>query len=70
MAAVRAEILVKRCARSAFAAALGVTLGALTRRTLAAMLPVLVLFSTVRVCIAVAARPNYSRRSGHSLRER
>jgi hypothetical protein len=46
-------------AYGAFAVALGVALGALTRRTLVAMFLVLVLFAAVRVGIEVAARPNY-----------
>jgi hypothetical protein len=44
---------------TAFAVALGVALGALTRRTLVAMLLVLLLLTTVRVGIAAGARPNY-----------
>jgi hypothetical protein len=46
-------------AYGAFAVALGVTLGALTRRSAVAMFLVLVVFAGVRVGIAAAAQPNY-----------
>jgi hypothetical protein len=46
-------------AYAAFAVALGVALGALTRRSLVAMFLVLVLFTAVRVGIAAGVRPNY-----------
>jgi hypothetical protein len=42
-----------------FAIALGVTLGALTRRSVVAMFLVLVLFAAVRLGIAAGARPSY-----------
>jgi len=42
-----------------FALALGIASGAVLRRTLLAMFVVLVLFTAVRIPIAVAARPNY-----------
>jgi len=42
-----------------FALALGVASGALVRRTLLAMFVVLVVFTAVRMPVALAARPNY-----------
>ena len=55
------SVAIAPAAYGAFAVALGVALGALTRRTLVAMFLVLVLFAAVRVGIEVAARPNYER---------
>ena len=46
-------------AYTTFAVALGTTCGALTRRTLGAMVLVLVLFVGLRVSVAVVARPQY-----------
>jgi hypothetical protein len=52
-------IAIVPAAYAAFAVALGVALGALTRRTLVAMFLVLLVLTAVRVGIAAGARPNY-----------
>jgi hypothetical protein len=52
-------VAIAPAAYGAFAVALGVALGTVTRRTMLAMFLVLVLFTAVRVGIAAAARPNY-----------
>jgi len=54
-------VAIAPAAYGAFAVALGAALGALTRRTLLAMLLVLLLFTAVRVGIAAGARPNFER---------
>lgn len=52
-------IAIVPAAYGAFAVALGVALGAFTRRTLVAMFLVVVLFTTVRVAIGAGLRPSF-----------